>query len=172
MMDTVPEKSPYDYGESYLRVFSTFIPRIIWPNKPLFGRSKWISAWMAGSEMERDEDFTGPAIGILGATQLNGGALGTLIVLGCIAFVLRSGYEYLRLYPDVPWVQFCWAITYYNAWFMVVNDDPLVWFYYNWGFTACSGRRAGMVVESRSLRCRTAISRFGASVIVQAGRRF
>ena len=135
MMDTVPKKSPYDYGESYLRVFSTFIPRIIWPSKPLFGRSKWVSAWIAGSEMERTDEFTGPAIGILGATQLNGGALGTLIVLGCAAFVLRSAHEYLRLYPEVPWVQFWWAITYYNAWFMVVNDDPLVWFYYNWGFT-------------------------------------
>jgi hypothetical protein len=136
MMDTVPAKSAYDYGESYLRVFSTFIPRIIWPSKPLYGRSKWISAWMAGSEMERAEDFAGPAIGILGATQLNGGALGTLVVLGCIAFVLRSAYEYLCLYPKVPWVQFWWAITFYNAWFMVVTDDPLVWFYYNWGFTA------------------------------------
>jgi hypothetical protein len=136
MMDTVPEKSPYDYGESYLRTFSTFIPRIIWPSKPLFGRSKWIGAWMAGSEMERADDFAGPSIGLLGATQLNGGALGTFIVLGTIAFVMRSAYEYLRLYPDVPWVQFFWAITYYNAWFSVVTDDPLVWFYYNWGFTA------------------------------------
>jgi hypothetical protein len=136
MMDTVPAKSPYDYGESYLRTFSTFIPRIIWPSKPLFGRSKWIGAWMAGSEMERADDFAGPSIGLLGATQLNGGALGTFIVLGTIAFVMRSAYEYLRLYPDVPWVQFFWAITYYNAWFSVVTDDPLVWFYYNWGFTA------------------------------------
>ena len=151
-MDTVPEKSPYDYGENYLRVFSTFIPRIIWPNKPLFGRSKWIGAWMAGSEMERADDFAGPAIGILGATQLNGGALGTLIVLGCLAFILRCAYEYLRLYPDVPWVQFWWAITYYNAWFMVVTDDPLVWFYYNWGFTAFPVVVRCMVVESRSLR--------------------
>ena len=50
--------------------------------------------------------------------------------------ILRSAYEYLRLYPHAPWVQFCWSITYYNAWFMVVNDDPIVWFYYNWGFTA------------------------------------
>ena len=136
MMDTVPAKSPYDYGENYIRVISTFIPRIIWPSKPLFGRSKWIGAWMAGSEMERADDFAGPSIGLLGATQLNGGALGTFIVLGTIAFVMRSGYEYLRLYPDVSWVQFFWAITYYNAWFLVVNDDPLVWFYYNWGFTA------------------------------------
>ncbi len=136
MMDTVPEKSPYDYGESYLRIVSTYIPRIIWPNKPLFGRSKWISAWMAGSEFERNEDFTGPAIGILGATQLNGGWLGTLLVLGCIALVLRTGYEYLRIYEHVPWVQFFWSIIYYNAWFTVVNDDPVVWFYYNWGFTA------------------------------------
>jgi hypothetical protein len=136
MLDTVPTKSPYDYGENYVRIFSTFIPRIIWPDKPLFGRSKWIGAWIAGSELERNEEFTGPAIGVLGATQLNGGTVGTLIVLGCLALILRSGYEYLRLYPHVPWVQFCWAITYYNAWFMVVNDDPVVWFYYNWGFTA------------------------------------
>ena len=88
MMDTVPAKSPYDYGESYLRVFSTFIPRIIWPGKPLFGRSKWIGAWIAGSEMERAEDFAGPAIGILGATQLNGGVLASLIVLGLLAFAM------------------------------------------------------------------------------------
>jgi hypothetical protein len=135
ILDTVPGKSEYDYGESYLRVFSTFVPRIIWPNKPLYGRRQWVGAWMAGSEMERSEEFTGPAIGILGATQLNGGAVGTLIVLGCIAFLLRTAYEYLRLHPGVPWVQFVWAITYYNAWFMVVNDDPLIWFYYNWGFT-------------------------------------
>ena len=85
--------------------------------------------------MERDEDFTGPAIGILGATQLNGGAIGTLIVLAFVAILLRTAYEYFRLHADVPWVQFWWSITYYNAWFMVVNDDPLVWFYYNWGFS-------------------------------------
>jgi hypothetical protein len=135
MMDTVPEKSVYDYGENYLRVFSTFIPRFIWPGKPFYGRAQWVSAWIVGSEMPRDEDFTGPAIGILGATQLNGGAIGTLIVLALIALLLRTSYEYFRLYPAVPWVQFWWSITYYNSWFMTVNDDPLVWFYYNWGFS-------------------------------------
>jgi hypothetical protein len=137
MMDTVPEKSGYDYGENYKRLFSTFIPRIIWPSKPYYGRAQWVSAWMAGSEMERDEDFTGPAIGILGATQLNGGAIGTLIVMACVAALLSTAYSYLRLHADSPWAQFWWAISYYNAWFMVVNDDPLVWFYYNWGFSTC-----------------------------------
>ena len=78
MMDTVPEKSDYDYGMNYIRIVSTYIPRIVWPTKPLFGRDQWVGAWIAGSEMERDEEFTGPAIGILGATQLNGGAFGTL----------------------------------------------------------------------------------------------
>lgn len=135
MMDTVPEKAGYDHGSSYIRIVSTFIPRIIWPSKPYFGRDQWVAAWIAGSEMERDEDFTGPAIGILGATQLNGGAAATLIVLGCIALLLRTAYEYFLLYADVPFIQFWWAITFYNAWFMVVNDDPMVWFYYNWGFT-------------------------------------
>ena len=23
-----------------------------------------------------------------------------------------------------------WTLTFYNAWFMTVNDDPMVWFYY------------------------------------------
>lgn len=137
MMDTVPGKSDYDYGANYLRTFTTLIPRILWPSKPLFGRQQWIAAWMAGSEFERDEDFTSPSIGLLGATQLNGGAIGTLIVLACVAILLRSTYEYYRLYADLPWVQFWWAIFFYNAWFMVVCDDPMVWFYYNWGFTAC-----------------------------------
>jgi hypothetical protein len=135
MFDTVPEKSEYDYGENYKRIFSTFIPRAIWATKPYYGRPQWVSAWMAGSEMDRDEDFTGPAIGILGATQLNGGAIGTLIVLAFIATLLSTAYAYFGLHAESPWVQFWWAITYYNAWFMVVNDDPMVWFYYNWGFS-------------------------------------
>jgi hypothetical protein len=136
MVDTVPGKSGYDYGANYLRVFSTFIPRLVWPSKPLFGRTAWISAWVAGSEMERADDFASPAIGLLGATQLNGGAVGTLVVLGVIAVILRTAYEYFCRYQDVTWVQFFWAITFYNAWFMVVTDDPAVWFYYNWGITS------------------------------------
>jgi hypothetical protein len=133
MLATVPEKSEYDYGQNYLRVFSTFIPRIVWPNKPLFGREQWINAWMAGSELKRDAKFTGPAIAILGATQLNGGAIATLIVLGCAGLLLRTAYEYFRLHSTVPWVQAWWSTLFLNAWFMVVSDDPLTWFYYNWG---------------------------------------
>jgi hypothetical protein len=136
MMDMVPRNSPYDYGSNYIRVVSTFVPRIVWPSKPLFGRAEWVGAWIAGSELVRDEDFTGPAIGILGATQLNGGALATYIVLAFSAFLLRTAYEYFRLYQDVPWVQFWWSVTFFNAWFMVVGDDALTWFYYNWGFSA------------------------------------
>ena len=135
MLDTVPSKSPHDYGASYLRIFSTFIPRVIWPDKPYYGREEWVSAWIAGSEFKRERTFTGPAIGILGALQLNGGATGTLIVLAALALLLRSAYEYFRLYADCPWAQVWWTLTFYNAWFMTVNDDPFVWFYYIYGFT-------------------------------------
>jgi hypothetical protein len=135
MMDTVPDKADYDYGANYLRTFSTFIPRLLWPDKPIFGRAAWQAAWVAGSELDRAEDFTSPAIGILGATQLNGGATGTLIVLFCIALLHRTAYEFFRRHQERIWVQFWWAISYFNAWFMVVNDDPMVWFYYNWGYT-------------------------------------
>lgn len=135
MLDTVPEKSDYDYGENYLRIVSTFIPRVLWPDKPLYGRERWVGAWIAGSELKRDEDFTGPAIGLLGATQLNGGALGTFLVIAVVGTLLRTGYEYFRLHDSLPWVQVWWALTYYNAWYTVVADDPANWFYYNWGFT-------------------------------------
>ncbi|WP_169976458.1 hypothetical protein [Tautonia rosea] len=135
MMDTVPHKSDYDYGANYLRLFSTWIPRPLWPEKPLFGRDQWKAAWMAGSEFKRDEKFTGPAIGILGATQLNGGAIGTLIVLAVVALVIRSGYDYFRYHADTPWAQAWWALTYFNAWLMTVNDDPAIWFYYLYGHT-------------------------------------
>ena len=135
MMDTVPEKSDYDFGLNYLRTFTTMVPRAVWPTKPLFGRAQWIAAWQAGSELEHEADFTSPSIGLLGATQLNGGYLATIVVLGCIAVSLRTAYEYFCLYGSVPWIQFWWAIFFYNSWFMVVCDDPMVWFYYNWGFT-------------------------------------
>jgi hypothetical protein len=135
MMDTVPMKSDFDYGVNYLRVFSTFIPRIVWADKPIYGREQWIAAWIAGSEMKRKDGFTGPAIGILGATQLNGGATGTLIVLSVIALVLSTTHRYFQRYADIVWVQACWPLWYYNAWFMTVNDDPCIWFYYNFGFT-------------------------------------
>ncbi len=135
MLATVPLNADYDYGASYLRIFSTYIPRIVWPNKPIFGRDQWIAAWIAGSELKRDNTFTGPSIGILGACQLNGGAWATWIVMGCVGLVFRTAYEYFRRYQTVPWVQVWWALTYYNAWLSTVGDDPLTWFYYNYGFT-------------------------------------
>ncbi len=135
MLDTVPEKSDHDFGACYLRCLSTFIPRIVWPDKPLYGREQWIKAWQAGSELKRDDEFTGPAIGILGATQLNGGAVATLVVLGILAVGMRVGYEYFLKYAMVPWVQAWWALTYFNAWLTVVGDDPSTWFYYNYGFS-------------------------------------
>ena len=135
MFSTVPERSEYDYGASYLRLFTTFIPRIVWADKPIPGRDKWIAAWMAGSEFKRDETFTGPAIGILGAAQLNGGPVGTVILLSFLAILLRGSYEYYRRYQWTCWAQAWWALTYYNAWLMTVNDDPFVWFYYIYGFS-------------------------------------
>ena len=135
MMDTVPMKADYDHGLNYLRVFSTFIPRLVWADKPIYGRDQWIAAWVAGSEMKRESTFTGPAIGIMGATQLNGGATATAIVMAVIALLLSTTYQYFRLHSGSPWVQVSWPLWYYNAWFMTVNDDPCNWFYYNFGFT-------------------------------------
>jgi hypothetical protein len=135
MFSVVPEAADYDYGVNYLRIFSTYIPRLIWAEKPLFGRDQWVAAWIAGSELKRDSTFTGPSIGILGATQLNGGAWGTAIVFVILGLCLRIGYDYFRRYADVPWVQVWWTTIFFNSWLTTVGDDPLTWFYYNYGFT-------------------------------------
>jgi hypothetical protein len=135
MMDTVPDKSGYDYGENYIWIVSTFIPRIFWPDKPFFGREAWVHAWIAGSEFPRDIHFTGPAIGLLGATQLNGGVIGTALVLAILALLQRVAYAYFRGHATSSWVQAWWSLTYFNAWLMTVNDDPFVWFYYVYGHT-------------------------------------
>ena len=152
MMDTVPAKSPYDYGESYLRVFSTFIPRIIWPNKPLFGRSKWIGAWMAGSEMERADDFAGPSIGFLGRTQLNGGSLGTLIVLGMPR--VRPALC-VRIPSSLPPRSLGAVLLGHHLLQRLVHGRqrrPARLVLLQLGVHGASGRRSGMVVESRSIR--------------------
>jgi hypothetical protein len=135
MMDTVPLKSEYDYGMNYLRIFSTYIPRVVWPDKPLYGRDQWVAAWIAGSELKRDATFTGPSIGILGATHLNGGDVGTFLVLGAIGLLLRTGYEYFHRHASCAWVQVWWSLIFFNSWMMTVGDDPFTWFYYNYGFT-------------------------------------
>ena len=135
MFATVPDLSDYDFGQPYLRVFTTFIPRMVWPSKPLPGRDQWVAAWVAGSELKRDASFTGPAIGILGAAQLNGGTWGTVLVLGIWAVVVRTTYDFAMLHAGSPWAQAFWSMTYYNAWFSTVCDDPLTWFYYSYGFT-------------------------------------
>jgi hypothetical protein len=135
MMHAVPELSDYDYGSSYLRIISTFIPRLLWADKPIYGRDAWVNAWIAGSEFKRKSDFTGPAISLLGATQLNGGPIATVIVLGVLSLLLRTAYDYFRLHAHLPWAQVWWSLTYYNAWLMTVNDDPMVWFYYIYGHT-------------------------------------
>ena len=73
-MDMVPEKSDYDYGTNVLPIVSTYIPRIFWPTKPVFGRAQW---WAPGSPARNSiatRNSLDPRIGILGAMQLNGGA--------------------------------------------------------------------------------------------------
>ncbi len=135
MFTTVPDKAEYDYGESYMRLISTYIPRVIWTDKPYYGRRQWVAAWIAGSEFPRNDAFTGPAIGVLGATQLNGGAFGTLVVLGILSLLMSTAYQYYRRFATCPWAQAWWALTYYNAWLMTANDDPFVWFYYIYGHT-------------------------------------
>jgi hypothetical protein len=170
MIDTVPEKAAYDYGQPYLRLFTTYIPRLVWPTKPLPGRKEWTDAWIAGSEFKRTEEFTGPAIGVLGAAQLNGGAVATVIVMAVLALMLRTAYDYFRYHAATPWAQAWWAMTYFNAWMMPLNDDPMIWFYYLYGHTVLPPL-AFLWVWNRLMERRGPIAAAGSAwVLAGAGR--
>ena len=135
MMDTVPDKSGYDYGAELHPRLSTFIPRIIWPSKPLYGRASGSApgsparSWNATktSPARRSESW-----GPLSSTAARSARWSCWHASPCCC---ARHTNISALYADVPWVQFWWSITFYNAWFMVVGDDPLAWFYYNWGFS-------------------------------------
>ena len=101
MMDTVPDKSAYDYGANYLRVFSTFIPRIS-------GRTNRFSAANSGST-------PGSPARSWSATKIHrprdrhpGGHPaqrrrdGTLIVLACVALLLRLRTSISGFTPTFP----------------------------------------------------------------------
>ena len=136
MMDTVPDKSGYDYGANYLRVFlDVHSPDHLADQAALRPRAvdRRLDRRLgngAGRRIHRPGDRHPRA-----RPSSTAARSGRSSCWPASPSLLRTAYEYFRLHADVPWVQFWWAITYYNAWFMVVTDDPLVWFYYNWGFS-------------------------------------
>ena len=135
MMDTVPEKSDYDYGTNYLRVCF-----YLYPANRLADQAR-LRPGPVGECLDRRLG-TGSRRGIHWTGDRDPGGHSAQRRCcrhpprpGLARSLLRTAYEYFRLHADVPWVQFWWAITFFNAWFMVVGDDPLIWFYYNWGFS-------------------------------------
>ena len=136
MLDTVPDKSRLRLRRSRTSGSSRrSSPASSGPTSRSTAATSGSTPGSPARSSSAKHDFTGPAIGILGATQLNGGAVGTAIVLAVARPPAPDG---LRVFPALrrlPWAQAWWALTYYNAWLMTVNDDPFVWFYYIYGFT-------------------------------------
>ena len=102
MMDTVPHKSDYDYGANYIRVCSTFIPRIVWPTKPLFGREQWINAYIAGSETGSRRGIHKPGNRHPRGDSAERRCRRDPDCPGLHALLLRAAYEYFRLYCGGP----------------------------------------------------------------------
>ena len=69
----------------------------------------------------------------------------TLIVMAVLAPAAPHGLRVLPAPRRVPWVQVWWSLTFYNAWLMIVNDDPFVWFYYIYGHTTVPPRGLPLV---------------------------
>ena len=133
-MDTVPEKSEYDYGLNYMPLFPL-------TSRGWSGRASPSSAGSSGSapgsparNSRRRRLYRACDRHPGSRTAQRRCCRHTSRDDPCCAFDTHRLRDF-RLYADVPWVQFWWSVTFFNAWFMVVGDDPLTWFYYNWGFS-------------------------------------
>jgi len=80
---------------SYLRTVSTYIPRLVWPNKPVFGREQWIKRLDRRLGIEARCEFRRARDWDLGATTSQRRLLGDSHRAAVAAVMIRTGLRIL-----------------------------------------------------------------------------
>lgn len=87
MISTVPDIFPHQFGLSYLYTFIQFIPRALWPGKPVSSVTK-VTETMFGAYAAR-----GPAYCNYAEMYLDFGVIGMVIGMGIFAIVSKKMYR-------------------------------------------------------------------------------
>ena len=136
MMDTVPRSRIMIMERTTCACFYLYpSDRLADQARSLAGPSGSVPGSLARNSIETRISLD-PAIGILGATQLNGGAVATLLVLAfacpsCSAPPTSTSGS-MRTSPGSSSGGRSPSST-HGSWSL--SDDPMTWFYYNWGFS-------------------------------------
>lgn len=93
-----PSKVPFWNGETYMQLLYLFIPRIIWPDKPVF--TFWHDFGIAYGFLSTDDQTTSVGLSYLGEGYMNYGYPGmytvALLFGVLVAFIERISFFYLR----------------------------------------------------------------------------
>jgi oligosaccharide repeat unit polymerase len=102
VFDVVPSEMPYRYGSTFLGMFWALVPRIIWPEKPLYLGYEWYVAF-GGDPNERLGGGAGTSL--VGEAVLNFGPLGGLLVLLVFGVFCRFAFAWfsVRIQRSILW---------------------------------------------------------------------
>jgi hypothetical protein len=88
VMESTPERVPYQNGRLYSYMLVTFVPRFLWPDKPSVNDSnRW---YQVTYQLTRRNDLNGVsiAVGYLPESYINFGWLGPPVVMFCLGVFL------------------------------------------------------------------------------------
>ena len=97
IMDRVPEVRPYQYGRSYLALFSAPIPRSTWPEKPDLSMGGWVKKELYGHNVRKH----GWPPAMIAEAYINFGRPGIFVVMLLFGAFLRIFYESFRPFLGV-----------------------------------------------------------------------
>lgn len=89
-LETVPDRIPYFYGDSYAYVYPQIVPRFLWPNKPSPNDSVKLLSVRLGVLSEEQAETTSIGYGLLTEVYVNYGAYGPAILGGLLGWTLRK----------------------------------------------------------------------------------
>ncbi|HEV2746397.1 MAG TPA: O-antigen polysaccharide polymerase Wzy [Allosphingosinicella sp.] len=92
IMDRVPEVRGYQNGRTYLALFSSVIPRSVWPNKPEASLGAYVKGELFGQRVRK----AGWPPGMIAEAHMNFGTAGILPVMFIFGALLRLFYETCR----------------------------------------------------------------------------
>jgi hypothetical protein len=90
VVSSTPDRDPYLDGETYRDVPAQFVPRILWPDKPLSQVSTSRLSVYYGLQTEEDTQRTSIGFGLLPEAYANFGFIGVCCLAAAFAFVVKK----------------------------------------------------------------------------------
>ncbi len=113
-----PSEVPYQYGKTYSFFLVSFIPRIIWPDKPLAGSANGFYAVTYGVTSEEGAKTTTFGVSILGEAFINFGWAGVILIMliqGILIGVMQHSFGGTISGPGGQAVFLCFFVYFLNG---------------------------------------------------------